>query len=209
MRWNELLRPSSLLYRSPVSYFWLLSGSTPKFSPIFPIPCPPLPLLQDPGKNARCSEITEFLIRNVQTCGSSRSSWKESVRSSFGKTFMGKAIWENPIAAWLEENSKLWMPSRTLWKRVILICVRGWLKNGWKETKSWSDVERPVTNAWIDWFHTLIIHVNTNNIVMWVILLNSADWDCWKTPISREILKIQNPLLEEHCAFLEVIHLVQ
>ena len=42
---------------------------------------------------------------------------------------------------------------------------------------------------------------------MWVILQNNADWDCFKTPILREFLKIQKPLLEEHCAFLEVIHL--
>ena len=35
------------------------------------------------------------------------------------------------------------------------------------------------------------------------------DWDCFKTPTSREILKIQNPLLEERCAYLEVIHLFQ
>ena len=59
-------------------------------------------------------------------------------------------------------------------------------------------------NDWIDWFHIFIIHVNTNSIVLWVILLNSADWDCFKTLTSREILRIQNPLLEEHCAFLEV-----
>ena len=26
-------------------------------------------------------------------------------------------------------------------------------------------------------------------------------WDCFKTLLLREILKIQNPLLEEHCAF--------
>ena len=38
---------------------------------------------------------------------------------------------------------------------------------------------------------------------------NNADWDCFKTLTSREILKIRNPLLEEHCAFLEVIHLFQ
>ena len=43
--------------------------------------------------------------------------------------------------------------------------------------------------------------MNTNNIVMWVILPNNADWDCFKTLTSREILRIQNPLLEEHCAF--------
>ena len=42
---------------------------------------------------------------------------------------------------------------------------------------------------------------------MWVILLNNADWDCFKTLISREILKIRNPLLEEHCVFSEVLHL--
>ena len=55
--------------------------------------------------------------------------------------------------------------------------------------------------------YIFIILVNTNNIVMWVILPNNADWDCFKTLTSLEILKIQNPLLEEHCAFLEVIHL--
>ena len=44
---------------------------------------------------------------------------------------------------------------------------------------------------------------------MWVILLNNADWDCFKSLISREILKIQNPLRAEHYAFLKVIHLFQ
>ena len=42
---------------------------------------------------------------------------------------------------------------------------------------------------------------HTNNIVMWVILQNNADWDCFKILTLREILKIQNPLLEEYCAF--------
>ena len=45
--------------------------------------------------------------------------------------------------------------------------------------------------------------MNTNNIVMWEILLNNADWDCFRTLTLREILKIQNPRLEERCAFLE------
>ena len=31
---------------------------------------------------------------------------------------------------------------------------------------------------------------------MWVILPNNADWDCFKTLTSREILKFRNPLLE-------------
>ena len=41
--------------------------------------------------------------------------------------------------------------------------------------------------------------VNTNSIVMLVILQNNAGWDCFKTPNLREILS----------AFLEVIHLFQ
>ena len=38
---------------------------------------------------------------------------------------------------------------------------------------------------------------------------NNADWDCFKTPVLQEILRTQNPLREEHCAFLDVIHLFQ
>ena len=37
---------------------------------------------------------------------------------------------------------------------------------------------------------------------MWVTLQNNADWDCFKTLILREILRIQNPLLERTlCVF--------
>ena len=68
---------------------------------------------------------------------------------------------------------------------------------------------KPVTNAWINWYLTFITHVNTNSIVMWVILQNNADWDCFKTPILQEILRIQNLHQVEHCAFLEVIRLFQ
>ena len=77
----------------------------------------------------------------VQYGRPSCSSWAESVRSSFGRTMMGKTIWENPIETWLGENSKLGMSLCTSWKRIFLICVCGWHKIGWKETKSWSDVE--------------------------------------------------------------------
>ena len=66
-----------------------------------------------------------------------------------------------------------------------------------------------VTIDWVVWSRTFIIQVTTNNIVMRVILLNNADWDCFKTLTLRDILKIRNPLLEEKCAFLEVIHLFQ
>ena len=51
---------------------------------------------------------------------------------------------------------------------------------------------KPVTNAWIDWSPTFITQVNTNNIVMWETLENDAHWDCSKTPILQEILKIKN-----------------
>ena len=54
VRQNELWRPSSLLHRSPLSCFWLLSGSTPKFSPIFPIPCP---LLDQSFWTSRCRTV--------------------------------------------------------------------------------------------------------------------------------------------------------
>ena len=48
-----------------------------------------------------------------------------------------------------------------------------------------------------------------HNIVMWEILLSNADWDCFRTLTLREILKIQNPLQEEHNVYLEVIQLFQ
>ena len=48
--------------------------------------------------------------------------------------------------------------------------------------------------------------VNTNSIVMCEILPNNADRDCFKTLILRELLKIQNPLLEQHCAFYSGSH---
>ena len=67
----------------------------------------------------------------VQYGRCSRSSWKESVWSSFGRTFMEKAIWEDPFEAWLGENSKLSLC--TSWKRIILICVCGSHQIGWKE----------------------------------------------------------------------------
>ena len=43
--------------------------------------------------------------------------------------------------------------------------------------------------------------MDIDNIVMWVILPNNADWDCFKTLILREILKILNPLLGTLCIF--------
>ena len=67
--------------------------------------------------------------------------------------------------------------------------------------------KKPVTNDFLVWSLTFIEHVNTNSIDMWAILSSNADWDCSKTQILQGILKIQNLLRVEHCAFLEVIHL--
>ena len=53
----------------------------------------------------------------------------------------------------------------------------------------------------------IITHVNTDNIVMCVILQNNAGWNCFKTPTSREILRTPNLLLVEHGASWEVIQL--
>ena len=44
-------------------------------------------------------------------------------------------------------------------------------------------------------------------IVMWETLPNNSDWECFKTPILQEILRIHNLHQVEHCAFLVVIHL--
>ena len=43
--------------------------------------------------------------------------------------------------------------------------------------------------------------MNTNSLAMWETLPNNADWDCFKTQILQEILRIQNLLRVEHCAF--------
>ena len=49
--------------------------------------------------------------------------------------------------------------------------------------------------------------MNINSIAMWETLLNNAGWDCSKTPILQEILRIENLHRVEHYAFLEVKHL--
>ena len=64
------------------------------------------------------------------------------------------------------------------------------------------------TSESIDFIYSSYLWIQTI-LSSWVILPNNADWDCFKTLTLREILKIQNPLLEEHCAFLELILLFQ
>ena len=110
------------------------------------------------GQNGRCTKIienskigmstpvdssttTQVAKIMVQYGRPSCSSWTKSVWSSFGRTIMGKAIWESPIEIRLGESFQIGMLMRTPWKRIILICVCGWHKIGWKETKHSSDVE--------------------------------------------------------------------
>ena len=68
----------------------------------------------------------------VQYGRPSRSSWTESVRSSFGRTVMGKAIWENPIETWLGEGFQLGMSSSyTVKKDYSYLCM--WMTSNWLE----------------------------------------------------------------------------
>ena len=60
-----------------------------------------------------------------------------------------------------------------------------------------------VTNDYLIWSLTFIKNVNTNNIVMWVIQLNNAGWDCFKTPALQDVLRTRNLLQVKHYAFLE------
>ena len=63
------------------------------------------------------STTTQMAKIMVQYGRPSRSSWKEFVRSSFGRTFMGKAIIENPITARLGEVSN--------WECLFVHCQKG------------------------------------------------------------------------------------
>ena len=66
-------------------------------------------------------------------------------RNLYGHLLAG-LLWERQIEKTLlqhgwEKVSKLGMSLCTSWKRIMLICVRGWHKIGWKEIKYCSDVE--------------------------------------------------------------------
>ena len=110
-------------------------------------------LLKNP--KSECPDIWNRLPRHKMA--KIMSSMEDPVvpleRNLYGHPLAGllweKAIWENPIETWMGENSKLGMSLFSSWKRIILICVCGWHKIGWKKTKSWSDVE---STQWRSWF---------------------------------------------------------
>ena len=89
------------------------------------------------GQNGRCTiTFLKFQSQNVQIFGyvyqkrhgpnhvqygrSSRSSWKESVRSSSGRTLMGKATWESPIETW-----RTWLGKILNWECIFVKRARG------------------------------------------------------------------------------------
>ena len=63
-----------------------------------------------------------------------------------------------------------------------------------------------VTNDYLVWSLTFIIHVNTNSIVMWETLPNSADWDCFKTPILQGILRTRNQYFRWNIVYFRKPH---
>ena len=118
-----------------------------------------------PGKNGRCSKITE----NSQI-GMSRH-WIRPPRHKWPKSWssmenpvvpLERNLYCHPLAGLLwerqfekillqhgwEKVSKLGMSLRTPWKRTILTCVCGWHQIHWKETKHWSDVESTQQRSW-------------------------------------------------------------
>ena len=82
------------------------------------------------------STTTQMAQIMVQYGRPSRSSWAKSVRSSFGRTVIRKAVWENPIEARLGKGFELIMLIRTPWKRIVLICVCGWHQNWLERNKT-------------------------------------------------------------------------
>ena len=94
----------------------------------------------------------KFPIRNVQTFGfvyhdtsgqNHGPVWK--IQSFLSNEICMVILWQDCYGKGNLKKSgrgfQLGMLLRTPWKRIILFCVCGWQKIGWKETKHWSDVE--------------------------------------------------------------------
>ena len=111
-----------------------------------------------PGKNGRCSKIIENskigMSRHldsstttqmdkimVQYGRPSRSSWAKSVRSSFNRTVMGKAIWKILLQYGWEKVSNWECLFVHREKGLFLSVYVDDIKIGWRKTKIWSDVE--------------------------------------------------------------------
>ena len=97
--------------------------------------------------NSECPDIWIRLPRHKwpESCSSMEDPVVPLERNLHGH-FLAGLLWERQFEkiqwkhGW-EKVSKLGMSLCTSWKRIILVCVCGSHKIGWKETKSWSDVE--------------------------------------------------------------------
>ena len=112
-----------------------------------------------PRKFGRCSQIfqnpkiwvsrhldssttTQMAKIMVQYRRPSRSSWTQSVLSSFGRTIVGKAFWENPIETNMDGRKfQIGNVSLFIVRKGLFLSVYVDDKIGWKETKYQSDVE--------------------------------------------------------------------
>ena len=119
-----------------------------------------------PGQNGRCSKIiensqiemsrhldssttTQMAKIMVQYGRPSRSSWAKSVWSSFGRTVMGKAIWENSIENTVGRRFPIGNAySYTMKKGCSYLCM--WMTSNWLErNKNQSDVESTQQRSWL------------------------------------------------------------
>ena len=97
----------------------------------------------------------------VQDGRSSRSSWAKSVRSSFIRAVVGKAIRESSIGTRFGKSSKLGMPIRKPRKRAILVCAYGRYQTGWERDKILSQRGRYSweTLIWENRHHSLTMFI--------------------------------------------------
>ena len=147
-----------------------------------------------PGNNGGCTQIiAKFQNRNVQTFGfvyhdtsgpKSLSSMEDPVvpleRNLYGHLlvglFVGKAIWENPIAAPFGRRFPIGNAYSYTVKK----------KGGWKETKHWSDVESTQQRSWF----------GRTNIFLWSCIPGMYSTTMWNK--QRYCWQLQNHVWITH-----------
>ena len=132
-----------------------------------------------PGENGRCLQIvqnsqigvsrqldssttTQMAKIMVQYGRPSRSSWAKSVRSSSGRTIMGKATRESYIGTRWWKSSKLGMFLCKPRKKTILVCVCGWFQN-------WLERNKTLTQCGKYWWKTLIWENRHHSVTMFIL----------------------------------------
>ena len=113
----------------------------------------------------------------VQYGRPSRSSWKESVRSSFGRTIMGKTIWESSIGTRLGKSSEsgdptsslddvyIWVALKENVKLVMILCIiteecsnLGFLPGLWKKFQKQSSPGNLMPKRYLSWSYDMEGH---------------------------------------------------